>query len=396
MPDTPKKKLILALPEVKEPHNIFLILEQEVKHFLELSKQYKDETAAAKIIRKTKGAFKKTITLSEGDLCGTYIAKVFPSEKIKASVKKLDDNPLDSSARKILVEPFTLKGVKGDLLTFRQVVFHAMFELSVHQIDTAKINLAILAQNNYLHKLADFFKDEASSYQVTLNKLEENTSKKKETKGQENSKDELMQQLKDFQAKSRFMKEVILMMKARPLKAEVSIDIHELRSAGQLSKEAVEKSIAPLLGGMVSMPAVATNTKVLIDILKTGASRMPAGGFYESKMNRIMSKIYFAGYVAGWQQLSADCQKAIISSFNSISNTLKVVGNNPQSTLEKASVREFGMVCIIIAQQFPMLGAAAPGNLKQAMKKAVSLLQTMSNEAGVAETISVLQRNIES
>ena len=42
-----------------------------------------------------------------------------------------------------------------------------------------------------------------------------------------------------------------------------------------------------------------------------------------------------------------------------------------------------------------MLGVAAPANLKQSMKKAVGLLQSMSTEAGVEETINILQKNID-
>lgn len=398
MSDTPKKKLIRALPEVAEPYHIFSILEKEVKNFVELSKQYKGETAASKMFRKTKGVFKKSVTLSEGDICGTYIAKVFPSEKIRASVKKLDDDPLDSNARKTLIEPFTLRGVKGDLLTFRQVVFHAMFEMSAHQIDTEKVNLAILAQHNYLTKLADFFKEEAAYYQMALNELDERSSKKKTnvkaTKGQKHSREELAKELKDFKAKYQFIKEVILILKSKPIKTPLTVDMLELRSSGQIPKEIAQKVIPSLLGGMVAMPIIAANTQTLVEIAKSGAPRVPAGGYYESRMHRNISKVYFAGYAAGWQQLSTDCQKSIIAAFNAINNTLKVVGNNPTSSLEKACAREFGIVCIIIAQQFPMLGASPPANLKQAMKKAVSLLESISNEAGVAETISVLQRNI--
>lgn len=402
MVDDKKRKQIRELPEIEDPKKIFSVLEEDLEAFLELAKHYKGESTAGRLMRLTKGAFRKSSVGAKEDICGTLIGASFPTVKIKENVKALERDPLNTEARLALIEPFAMKGIKGDLLTYRQILLHAMLELSFYHLSAKKINMAIMIQRRYLDKMADFFKEEATNCQAILNELkarearrrQQETTKEKEHSGRVHTKEELINEIEDYKKKHDYIKEIAEILKGRTLTGDVEIDMAEVRSAGPIPKDTLYKIIVPLLGGIVGLPIVHKNAQILIDTAKGGAPNMPIGGFYESRMHRLESKVLFAGYVSGWQEVTKNCQKAIMATFNSINVIIPMIGSVPSSKFEKVCVREYGMVCLLVIQQLPLLGAVPPAKHKQSMKRAVELLQTISDEAGVIEVLNALNKSI--
>ncbi|MBF0286185.1 MAG: hypothetical protein HQM14_00085 [SAR324 cluster bacterium] len=403
MAEDKKKKIIRELPEIEDPKKIFTLLEEDLQAFLELAKHYKQESPAARIMRIAKNSIKKSSVSAKDDICGTLIGASFPTVKIKESVKALEKNPLNSESRLALIEPFAMKGIKGDLLIYRQILLHSMLELSAYHISSAKINMAIMIQRRYLDKIADFFKEEATNCQAILNDLKAREARKKqepikekESSGRTHTKEELIEEIELCKKKHDYVKEVAEILKGRTLTSDVEVDMADLRSSGPIPKDVLYKVIVPLLGGMVCLPVVQKNTQVLIDTAKGGAPTMPIGGFYESRMHRLESKVLFAAYLVGWQDVAQACQKAIMGTFNSINVVIPMVGSMPSSKFDKVCVREYGMICLLVFQQLPLLGAVPPGKHKQSMQRAVDLLQTISDEMGVIEILNALNKSMSS
>ena len=92
--------------------------------------------------------------------------------------------------------------------------------------------------------------------------------------------------------------------------------------------------------------------------------------------------------------MASECHKTILAALNASNAALSIVGNNPASKLEKACVREYGFVCLLVFQQVLLLGSAPPKQHLENMKRAISLLEIISDEPGIVELISVLQKNV--
>ncbi len=390
-------KIIRDLPEVQEPPVLFKTLKEELEQLLQQSKQFNAEGAASKLLRRAKLMVSKGNTDSGSDLYGSTIAKYFPTKKVQDCVKQLQIDPLDSQARIGLIEPFALKGIKGNLLVYRQVLLHALLEASSSKLSSKVINMVLMAQRRYLDKIAEFFKEELSSCQFKLSELAKDNRSGKEgenSASRAQKQDELIKQMDLLKQKLEFVQGCIESLKGKQVKQEVMIELKELSSMGTIPKDQVANEIAPMLGAMVTVPLLRPNTELLVYAVKKGAPRMPVGGLYESKMHRIYSKVLFAAYTAGYKDVAQECGKVLFASLNSIQSTLGIVGNTPSSKLEKSCVREYGMVCHIVFQQAPLLGFPPPSTHTAAMQRAVDILQTFSDEAGVLELVNALGQDL--
>ena len=88
---------------------------------------------------------KKTAQTSELDLSGERIAQHFPVKKMQDFVERLKIDPHDSEARIGLTESFAMKGIKGNLIVYRDVLLHAMLEVDGGKISTTAVNIAVVA-----------------------------------------------------------------------------------------------------------------------------------------------------------------------------------------------------------------------------------------------------------
>ncbi len=415
------QRSVRDLPEVQDPAKVFSSLQEDLDAYRAITKKFQSEGAGARIMRRAKKILVKS-KAAEEEIYGEVIAKCFPVKKTQDCVKRLRLDPLDSEARIGLIEPFVMKGIKGNLMVYRQVVLQAMLEANSPKLTSMKLNLALMAQRRYLDKLMSFFKEELNQLHAKLtdvqarsrnltptdptapqNKDSDPSSKddsassradKQQPERYASKEDEINRQIDETRNKINFLKECMGIVKAKQLGQNLELDLNELASSGEIPKEQLTTIISPFLSAMAALPLARSNAEWLISIVKKGAPRIPIGGFYESRMHRVRSKVFFVAYTAGNKKLAAECGKALFASLNSISATLTIVGNHPSSKFDKACVREYGMITHIVYQQSPLLGFAPPSNHGETMQRAIELLREIAEEPGVPELINVLGKNL--
>ena len=66
-----------------------------------------------------------------------------------------------------------------------------------------------------------------------------------------------------------------------------------------------------------------------------------------------------------------------------ISSAVKMVGDIPEKSVEKAAVRSFGQLCYTIHQNFKSLNISVPNEQLKRMRKVVQLLEGMSSDSKI-------------
>ena len=136
-----------------------------------------------------------------------------------------------------------------------------------------------------------------------------------------------------------------------------------------------------MLSHLVLLPLATKNLELMFDILHRLESKNPLVGFHHSKMFDILAQIeLIIAAVVKDEEPRKNGLKNLSNALKAISGAVKLVGDSPEKSVEKAAVRRFAEMCYKIHQNFKSLDIPIPDEHLQRMRKAVQLLEKISSE----------------
>ena len=371
------------LEEIKKPLELF----KHLKNDLDKLKSQMNNLTKVKLSSK----LLKSINLKKGDVPNSKILE-FTGRRLSLSLKnphikelseQLQINPEDSKSRLELIEIFLQEEENSSLENARDAYLLAMLEVEMKLISTQKVNMALATQEVYLIKLQKFLQDDLTK---TESKIKGDTHvdtilQKQQEKLHGHVDTILQKQQERLRGEVEFIKKCILLLKSKPIEIVYELNLSRFKAEKVIPFGDLKNGFDAMLSHLVLLPLGTQNLELMFEILHRLESKNPLVGYHHAKMFDVLAQIdlIIAKFVndeeprkRGFENLS----KAL----KAISSAVKMVGDIPEKSVEKAAVRRFGQLCYTIHQNFKSLDIPVPDEHLQRMGKAVHLLEGMSSD----------------
>ena len=302
---------------------------------------------------------------------------------VKELSERLQKNPEDSKSRLELVDNFLQEAENSSLENSRDAYLLSMLELEMQLISTQKINIALATQTVYLMKLQKFLQDELTKIETKIkDDVHVDTILQKQQERLHGHVDTIIEkQYIRLRGEVDFVQKCVILLKYNPIETVYELNLSKFEKATIIPFGDLKNGFNAMLSHLVLLPLATKNLELMFDILHRLESKNPLVGYHHAKMFDVLAQIdlIIAKFVndeepkkRGFENLS----KAL----KAISSAVKMVGDIPEKSVEKAAVRRFGQLCYTIHQNFKSLDIPVPNEHLQRMGKAVQLLEGMSSD----------------
>ena len=282
-----------------------------------------------------------------------------------------------------LIEIFLQEEENSSLENARDAYLLAMLEVEMPLISTKKVNIALTTQTNYLIKLQNFLQ---ANLTKTESKIKDDhhvdTIQQKQQEKLHGHVDTILEKQQErLQGEVEFVQKCFLLLKSKPIEIVYELNLSRFKGEKVIPFGDLKNGFDAMLSHLVLLPLGTQNLELMFEILHRLESKNPLVGYHHAKMFDVLAQIdlIIAKFVndeeprkRGFENLS----KAL----KAISSAVKMVGDIPEKSVEKAAVRRFGQLCYTIHQNFKSLDIPVPNEHLQRMGKAVQLLEGMSSD----------------
>ncbi len=374
-----RNNLLRQLPEVQEPFELFNIINGELEKLKSQSRNQHKGNITSKLL--------KSLATSKGDLpqgdelelSGTRLSNQLNDEHAQELSKILFHHPDDSKSRLELLEMFVRQSEHLELNVARDAYILALFEAETNLLSTHKINAAVITQNIYLKKLFGYL---SSDYALAQEKMDE-------------SGDDvvLKQQAQKMQSGVSFVRGCFTLLKSEPIQHKFELNLHDARGSSSIDFEEIKKGYDPMLRRLNLIPPAQQNRELMLDILHRLEKKNPLVGYHESKMHEILAQIKLAASLAsketGIQKVGFEL---LSKAMKAISLAVDMVGNAPEKSIEVAIIHRYGQLCYTIQHSLKTHGVQITNEHKDRMRKAVNLMEPITDDPKVKSMQSKLLR----
>lgn len=388
------------LEEIKKPLELF----KHLKTDLDKLKSQMSNLSKVKLSSK----LLKGINLKKEDVpnskllefTGRRLSLSLNNPHIKELSERLQKNPEDSNSRLELVEIFLQESENSSLENARDAYLLAMLEVEMQLISTQKVNMALATQTVFLMKLQKFLQDELTETEAKIkDDGHVDTILQKQQERLHGHVDTLLEKQQErLWGEVDFVQKCVFLLKYKPIEIVYELNLSKFKGATIIPFGDLKNGFDAMLSHLVLLPLATKNLELMFDILHRLESKNPLVGYHHAKMFDVLAQIelIIAGIVndeepkkKGFENLS--------NALNAISAAVKLVGDIPEKSVEKATVRRFGQLCYTIHQNFKSLNIPVNNEHLQRMRKAVQLLEAMSSDPKIqklqGKLMSVLDSN---
>ena len=391
---------LTELEEIKKPLELFKHLKTDLDKLKSQVSNLSKVNLSSKLL--------KGINLKKGDVpnskllefTGRRLSLSLNNPHIKELSERLQKNPEDSKSRLELVEIFLQESENSSLENARDAYLLAMLEVEMQLISTQKVNMALATQTVFLMKLQKFLQDELTETEAKIKDYGHvDTILQKQQERLHGHVDTLLEKQQErLWGEVDFVQKCVFLLKYKPIEIVYELNLSKFKGATIIPFGDLKNGFDAMLSHLVLLPLATKNLELMFDILHRLESKNPLVGYHHAKMFDVLAQIelIIAGIVndeeprkKGFENLS--------NALNAISLAVKLVGDIPEKSVEKATVHRFGQLCYTIHQNFKSLNIPVHNEHLQRMRKAVQLLEYMSSDPKMqklqGKLMSVLDSN---
>ena len=366
------------LPDIQKP----LLLFKNLKTDLDKLKSQIDNLKNIKLSSKLLHG----ISLKKGDLpdvrsleyTGSRLSHNLKNTRATELSERLHKYPEDSKSRLKLVEMFLQEAESCSLPISRDAFLLAMQEVASPMISTQKINMALAAQTIYLEKLQKVLKDD----------LTETESK---IKGGGNVDAILKKQEERLQGEVDFLQKCVVLLKTEPIAAVYELNLNKSKAEKTIPFGDIKNGFDPMLRSLVFLPLASQNLELMFDILHRLEGKNPLVGLHQSKMYDVLAQIQLIIATAvNEAEPKKNAFEQLSKAMSAISGAVKLVGDVPEKSVEKAAIHRFGQLCYTIHRSYKSHNIPVPNDHMDRMQKAVSLLEPIATDPRIQKIQSKL------
>jgi hypothetical protein len=374
---------LVELEETKKPLELFKHLKTDLDKLKSQISNLKQVKLSSKLL--------KGINLKKGDIpnskilefTGRRLSLCLKNPHVKELSEQLQKNPEDSKSRLELVDAFLQEEENSSLENARDAYLLAMLEVEMQLITTEKVNMALVTQTTFLNKLQKFLQDELTNVETKIKGDDhvDTILQKQEEKLHGHVDTILEKQQESLRGEVDFVQKCVLLLKSEPLAIVYELNLSKFKGAKMIPFGDLKNGFDAMLSHLVLLPLATTNLELMFEILHRLESKNPLVGFHHSKMFDILAQIelIIAAVVKDEEPRKKGLQN-LSNALKAISGAVKLVGDIPEKSVEKAAVRRFAHLCYSIYQNFKSLDIPVPNEHLQRMRKSVQLLEKMSSD----------------
>ncbi len=356
------------IPDIKKPLELF----NNLKHDLDKLRSQKSNFNKTKISSKLlTGMNLSNQPLSISNILeytGNRLSQSLSSIEAKAISKRLLKNPNDSMSRIKLVEIYLLEEKNCNLLTSRDAFLLIMLEIEDVVLSSEKINLALETQKIYLEKLQNFLTDDLRETETKI-------------KGERSVDNVLLRQHKKLQGEVNFIKKCRSLLQISPIEVDYELNLAKSKGESHIPYGDLKNGFDPMLRCLVYLPLAEKSLSLIFNILQRLESKNPMIGYHKSKLHEIFSQIFLViGTVGGKNEYKKKGFENLTKALQSIIGSIKLIGNYPEKSIEKAVVYRFSHLCYSFHGIYNTFGIVIPGSHFVRVKKALSLLEPIAKD----------------
>lgn len=371
------------LEEIKKPLELFKHLKTDLDKLKSQMSNLSNVKLSSKLL--------KGINLKKGDapnsklleFTGKRLSLSLNNPHIKELSERLQKKPEDSKSRLELVEIFLQESENSSLENARDAYLLAMLEVEMQLISTQKVNMALATQTVFLMKLQKYLQDELTKIETKIKDSGHvDTILQKQQEKLHGHVDTLMEKQQErLCGEVEFVQKCVLLLKYKPIEMDYELNLSKFKGATIIPFGDLKNGFNAMLSHLVLLPLATQNLELMFDILHRLESKNPLVGYHQAKMFDVLAQIelIIAGIVND-EEPKKKGLKNLSSSLNAISAAIKLVGDIPEKSVEKATVHRFGQLCYTIHQNFKSLNIPVSNEHLQRTRKAVQLLEYLSSD----------------
>jgi hypothetical protein len=189
------------------------------------------------------------------------------------------------------------------------------------------------------------------------------------------------QQKKVCGGEVEFVQKCILLLKSEPIAIVYELNLNKFKAEKMIPFGDLKNGLDAMLSHLVLLPLATQNLELMFEILHPLESKNPLVGFHRAKMFDVLAQIeLIIATLVNHEEARKKGFENLSNALKAISGAVKLVGDIPKKSVEKAAVRRFGQLCYKIHQNLKSLDIPVPNEHLQRMKNTVQLLEGMSSE----------------
>ena len=382
----PMIKNLRELEEIKKPLELFKHLKTDLDKLKSQMSNLKKVKLSSKLLKSISLRKVEAPNLKILEFTGRRLSLSLKNPHSKELSEQLQINPEDSKTRLELVEIFLQEAENSSLENARDAYLLAMLEVEMQLISTQKVNIALNTQTLYLMKLQNFLQDDLTK---TESKIKgdghADTVLQKQQKRSNDHVDTILEkQQKRLRGEVDFVQKCVLLLKSKPIEMDYELNLARFRGEKVIPFGDLKNGFDAMLSHLVLLPLGTTNIELMFEILHRLESKNPLVGYHHAKMFDVLAQIdLIIANIVNDEEPKKRGFDNLSKALNAISSAVKMVGDIPEKSVEKAAVRRFGHLCYTIHQNFKSLDIPVPNEHLQRMGRAVELLEGMSSDPKV-------------
>jgi len=365
---TNNSEQLRELSDIKKPLELFKYLKNDLEKLRSQKNNLKKNKISSKVLTGLNLSKESLPTNKFLEYTGNRLSQSLSNPEAKLISEHLFKKPNDSTSRLQLVELYLQEGKDSSLLISRDAFLLIMHELEENVISSVKINLALETQKIYLEKLQDFLTNDLKEIETKI-------------KGESNEDHVIERQHRKLQGEINFVKKCRNLLQISPISVEYELNLEKSKGGSHIPYGDLKNGFDPMLRCLVYLPLAEKNLNLMFEILIRLESRNPIIGYHKSKMYEIFSQIFLViGTVGGKNEYKKKGFENLTKALQSIIGSIKLIGDSPEKSMEKAVVYRFSYLCYSIHGIYNSFGIRISGNHFVRIKKALSLLEPIAKE----------------
>ena len=372
------KENIRELKDIQEPLFIFKHLKSDLDILKSQINNLKSAKLSSKLLKGINLKKRDVLDVKLLEFTGGRLSQSLKNVRAKEVSIKLQKHPEDSKSRLELAEIFLQEADNRSLENARDAFLLAMLEVENPMISTQKINIALETQTVYLMKLQKFLQDD----------LTETESK---IKGDGNVDAILEKQEEKLKGEADFVQKCVHLLKTEPLTSNYELNLNKSKVEKTLPFGDLKNGFDPMLRSMVFLPLATQNMELMFDILHRLEGKNPLVGIHQSKMFDVLAQIQLIiASAVNEVESKKDGFENLAKAMTAIGGAVKLVGDIPEKSIEKAAVHRFGQLCYTIHRTYKSHDITVPNDHVARIQKAVSLLEPIAADPKIQKIQSKL------